>query len=152
MAPGHGFLTALSRTAGTVGACLLLAACIVLPLPQGDGVVSEGREVAATSMGAIVPGRTSRNDAIAMLGDPEAVWEEQRVLVYAWDRVNMKLLWVVAGGMRAAGGIVDVPTHHLLLVQFDAHDVVTRMEWCTRPLHEGFGTFLRGWADGRSCR
>ncbi|WP_291298286.1 hypothetical protein [Elioraea sp.] len=130
---------------------MLLAACIVIPLPQGEGVVSEGREIAPGDAGTIALGRMSRPELVAALGEPAAIWEERRVLIYAWDRVQLKLLWIIAGGMRAAGGIVDVPTHHLLLVQLDDHDVVTRAERCTRPMHEGFGDFLRTWADGRRC-
>jgi hypothetical protein len=53
--------------------------------------------------------------------------------------------------MRAAGGIIDVPTHYLLLIAVDHQGRVARAERCVRPAYEGFGDFLRAWADGRHC-
>jgi hypothetical protein len=141
----------LGALALAAAAVATLPACVVVPLPQGDGVVIEGREVAPVDAATIALGAMLRADLVAMLGEPAAIWEERRVLVYAWDRVHLKLLWIIAGGMRAAGGIVDVPTHYLLLVQLDERDVVTRTERCIRPMQETFGHFLRAWADGRPC-
>jgi hypothetical protein len=129
----------------------LLSACVVVPLPQGEGVVTEGREIAAGTPQEAALARMSRADLVAALGEPAAIWEERRVFVYAWDRVHLKLLVIIAGGMRAAGGILDVPTHYLLLVQLDDDDRVTRAERCVRPPHQGFGEFLRAWADGMQC-
>lgn len=53
--------------------------------------------------------------------------------------------------MRAAGGIIDVPTHYLLLVAVDDQGRVACAERCVRPAYEGFCDFLRAWADGRHC-
>jgi hypothetical protein len=132
-------------------AVAILPGCIVVPLPQGEGVVTEGREVPREPTSAIQIGRMSRAELIASLGEPAAIWEERRILVYAWDRVHTKVLWILAGGLRAAGGLIDVPTHYLLLVQLDDDDHVSRAERCVRPLSVGFGAFLREWADGKAC-
>lgn len=139
----------VSMLLGVLG--LGLAGCVVLPLPQGNGPVTEGREVAAERSATIEIGRTGRAEAIERLGEPSAAWNERRILVYAWDRVHWKLLVILAGPTTAAGGIFDLPTHYLLLVQFDANDRVSRVERCERPGLTGFGDFLRGWADGKSC-
>ena len=133
-----------------VALAMALPGCVV-PLPQGDGAVTEGREIiGAETLGAGLAG-TPRDVLVTRLGEPYAIWEERGILVYAWDRVHLKLLWIIAGGMRAAGGIVDVPTHYVLLVALDDQGRVARAERCVRPLHEGFGDFLRAWADGRRC-
>ncbi|MCU0888700.1 MAG: hypothetical protein MUC64_11935 [Rubritepida sp.] len=142
----HGFLRGFGVTL-----CLLALPGCIIPLPQGEGEVTEGREIsdAATLAAALVG--TERAVLIARLGEPQAIWEERSILVYAWDRVHLKLLWIIAGGLRAAGGIIDVPTHYLLLVALDDQGRVARAERCVRPLNEGFGDFLRAWADGRRC-
>lgn len=127
-----------------------LAGCVI-PLPQGEGEVTEGREIAGAEALADGLAGTSREVLLAQLGEPYAVWEERGILVYAWDRVHLKLLWIIAGYMTASAGIIDVPTHYLLLVALDDEGRVARAERCVRPLHEGFGAFLRTWADGKRC-
>lgn len=132
-------------------AVLLVSGCVVIPLPQGEGEVTEGREITgAEGLAARLAG-TPRDVLVTTLGEPQAIWEERGILVYAWDRVHLKLLWIIAGGMRAAGGTLDVPTHYVLLVALDDQGRVVRAERCVRPMHEGFGDFLRAWADGRRC-
>jgi hypothetical protein len=131
-------------------ALLVLPGCVI-PLPQGEGEVTEGREITGAEELAARLAGTPRDVLATTLGEPQAIWEERGILVYAWDRVHLKLLWIIAGGMRAAGGIVDVPTHYVLLVALDDQGRVARAERCVRPLHEGFGEFLRAWADGKRC-
>ncbi len=130
---------------------LALAGCIALPIPAGEGSVTEGREITAGQSAAIAPGGTTRAALLAGLGEPQAVWEERNILVYAWDRVHLRVLWVLAGHLAAAAGVVDVPTHYLLLVELDEAGIVRRAERCIRPLYEEFGAFLRAWAEGRRC-
>ncbi len=144
-------LRSTPRLAVALGLAACLAGCLVVPLPMGEGEVTEGREVPVepANLSALL-GR-SKAEVLALLGEPGAVWDERRVLVYAWDRIHLKLLWIVAGGYRAAGGIIDVPTHYLLLIETGDDGAVTRAERCVRPMAQRFGVFLREWADGRRC-
>ena len=133
-------------------AAATLAGCVVLPIPQGEGEVTEGREIAAERSATVhVPG-ASRAEVLESLGEPAAIWLDRRVFVYAWDRVHWKVLWFAAAPYAAAGGLVDLPTHYALLIQFDATGHVLRAERCVRPSLTEFGTFLTEWADGRPCR
>lgn len=139
------------RAAQAALAVLALAGCVMLPLPQGNGPVTEGREIAAERSATIELGRTTRPEVLERLGEPTATWEARRLFVYAWDRVHWKLLVILAGPATAAGGIFDLPTHYMLLVQFDADGRVSRAERCERPGLTRFGAFLREWADGKRC-
>jgi len=130
---------------------LALAGCVMLPLPQDNGAITEGREIAAERSATLELGRTTRPEVLERLGEPSAIWEERRLLVYAWDRVHWKLLVILAARTGAAGGIFDLPTHYMLLVQFDADGRVSRAERCERPGLTRFGAFLREWADGKRC-
>ena len=138
-----------SMTAGLAG--LALGGCVALPIPLGEGRLAEGREISPEQSATIDPGGTSRAALLASLGEPQAVWEERRILVYAWDRVHWQVLVVLAGYLTAAATVVDVPTHYLLLVALDDRGIVRRAERCVRPPTEQFGSFLRAWADGRHC-
>lgn len=138
-------------TATLTALAALLTGCIALPIPMGEGRVTEGREITRDQSAVIEIGGTSRETLLARLGDPEAVWEECGILVYAWDRVHLRILWVLAGPATAAAGLLDVPTHYLLLIQLDEAGRARRAERCVRPLTESFGDFLRDWADGRPC-
>ncbi len=142
---------AVFASAGCGLAATVLAGCIALPIPLGEGRVTQGREIGPEQSAVVAIGGTSRDVLLARLGEPQAVWEERNILVYAWDRVHMAVLVLIAGPVTAAGALFDVPTHQLLLVQLDEAGVVRRAERCVRPLHEGFGHFLRAWADGRPC-
>jgi hypothetical protein len=135
-----------------LAAAVSLSGCLVVPLPQGEGELTEGREILPEQSGIITVGSMTREELVAALGEPQAAWAERRIIVYAWDRVHLKLLWIVAGYLTATGGIVDVPTHYLLLVAFDEQDRVRRAERCQRPVTTSFGAFLRAWADGAPCR
>lgn len=125
--------------------------CGTVSLPLGKGEVTEGREITAESAGAIEIGRTSRDDLLLRLGEPAAIWADQRIFVYAWDRVSWKFLWVSGDGDSGGVGLADAPRHHMLLIQFDMADRVSRAERCVRPAQIGYGAFLREWANGQAC-
>ena len=144
-------LGALRCGALAVAMAIPLSGCVVIPLPQGEGEVTEGREVPEARSTIIEPGRVMRTALLAHLGEPQAIWDERHIVIYAWDRVHLKLLWILAGGMRAAAGVIDVPTHYMLLVQFDEKGMVSRAERCVRPAMASYGAFLREWADGKRC-
>ncbi len=125
---------------------LPLSGCVVLPIPLGEGHVSAGREASPESQGTLLLGATTRGEVLARLGEPTAVWDDAGIVVYDWDRVRWKLLWVVGGGGRGAFGATDLPAHHMLLLQFDASGTLQRAEHAERPPGVTYGAFLRNWA------
>ena len=133
------------RRAAAVVPLLLLAACVVIPIPLGEGHVSEGRELPPALLAAIRPGLTTCAEATATLGEPAAIWEEQDVLVWQWDRVRWMLFWAAGGYGGGAAGLADLPDHHMVLAQGAPDGVVRRLTHAERPLGEGYGDFLRRW-------
>lgn len=129
---------------------LALAGCLAVPVPLGEGYVSAGREVTDRQQARLAPGSTTRAEVLAVLGEPSATWDEEGIVVYDWDRVRMVVLWVLAGAGRAAGGVLELPEHHLLLLRFDAAGVLRRIEHAARPPGVSYGDVLRGWA-GRTA-
>jgi len=125
---------------------LPLSACVVLPVPLGEGHISAGREVSQESQGTLLVGATTRAEVLVRLGEPSAVWDDAGVVVYDWDRVQWLLVWVVGGAGRGAIGGMELPVHHMLLLQFDAAGILQRAEHAERPPGVGYGAFLRSWA------
>ena len=76
---------------------------------------------------AIKPGVTTREEVIARLGEPNTIWEEQRVLAYT-----------------------DFPADRMLLVQLDEAGRVARAERVERPSRTSYGDFVSGWAKGEA--
>ena len=124
---------------------LVLSSCIVLPIPR-DQV--EGHPVTADPKVVLHAGITTRDEVIARLGQPTAIWEEKRIFAYSWDQVKWAMLWLVGAYSGMAGGVVDLPTHHMLLIQFDENDRVKRVGQVDRPNSEAYGKFLVDWANG----
>lgn len=123
-----------------------LAGCIAVPIPLGEGHVSAGREVTGAAQATLAPGRTGRAEVLAALGEPSATWDEAGVLVYDWDRVRWIVLWLVGGPGGGAGGVLELPEHHMLLLQFGPDGVLRRTEHARRPDGVSYGAFLRRWA------
>lgn len=131
-------LTAL-LVLGSLGAC-------VIPYPQ-DHVI--GRAVTVDPL-TIKVGETTREDVLQRLGDPDAIWTEERVFAYSWVHVSMGVVVIIAGaggpGFVWAGDAGG--SRELLLVQFDQGDVVRRVDRTQKPSGVGMGEFLRAWAKG----
>lgn len=125
---------------------LLLAGCIVLPIPLGEGYVSAGREPPPGAEARFTLGTTTRTEVIASLGEPSATWDEAGVIVYDWDRVRWVVLWLIGGRGGAAAGAFELPDHHMLILRFDQAGILRRAEHALRPEGTSYGTFLRQWA------
>ena len=84
-----------------VGAAILmtlaisLTSCLVIPTPWTKGRY-ELREI------ELVPGESTRDDVVRELGEPDVIWETERVFVYEWQRLRGVMLWGIASG-RSSG-------------------------------------------------
>jgi hypothetical protein len=121
-----------------------LSACIAVPIPQ-DHV--HGR-VAAVDPLTIKAGETTREDILLRMGDPDVILVDERVFAYEWDHVKWGVLWFIGGQGGGTGGVIEVPTHEMFLVQFDGNSRVRRADHAVRPKDAALGEFLRAWAKG----
>ncbi len=118
------------------------SACI--PFPRHE--VVSGSEISVEEVLFIEPGITTKRQVLERLGAPSVIWEDQRVLVYNWDVVE----WQAYGIPLVIGQelpILDIPIQHLLLLQFDETERVTKIERTTRPFRHSYGEFLREWVS-----
>jgi hypothetical protein len=97
----------------------LLQGCLYLPntaepVVAGRGKISEGRTA------FLKPSETVREEVLFLLGEPDLVLWEQRILVYRW-RVELGLLLFGNQGHT-------VEREHLLMLEFDDRGRLVRFE------------------------
>jgi hypothetical protein len=127
-----------------VAACL--GACIAVPIPQDH---FHGR-VAAVDPLTIKPGETTQEDVLLRMGDPDAILVDERVFAYQWDHVKWGVLWIIGTQGGGTGGVIEVPTHEMFLVQFDGTGHVRHADHAIRPRDVPWGEFLKKWSAGEA--
>ena len=109
--------------------------------------LSNSRQVDAEALKAfLVPGATTRPEIIARISAPSRVWEERRVLVFSWEVVDFAL----TVGAPMPRHVNESWGDHLLLIALDEDGAVKRYERAERPSTQGYGEFLRNFAEGES--
>jgi hypothetical protein len=96
----------------------------------------------------IKPGETTQEDILLRMGDPDAILVEERVFAYEWEHVKWGVLWIIGTQGGGAGGVIEVPTHEMFLVQFDGNSRVRRADHAVRPRDVPWGEFLKKWSAG----
>jgi len=111
---------------GLLALCLLLYACVVVPVPLGESHGPISSEIVAE----LVPGKSTRADVLTKVGEPDYEFLRQRWWVLKETRRSAGIgLIVVAGGPGGAGaGYEDLrkSVDVYLLIEFDAADHVAR--------------------------
>jgi len=115
-----------------------LVACIILPVPVDH---TRGRAVDPKT---IAVGVTTKDEVFARVGEPDAIWEDERIVVYGWEHAN----WLFAALFPNDAGAAYRYSDQLLFVQFDETGRAARADWVERPKEVSFGTLVRNWAKG----
>lgn len=131
------------------GVGLCVTGCLVVPISASGKQTLAGRRVDSDRVIRLEAGRTTRAQVIAELGPPDVIWEDRRVLAYDWHVKRGEIFWMIAGGNSATGGIIDIPQHQVLLMQFDEADVLQRLGQTIRRGGEEFGDHLLEWEERR---
>jgi hypothetical protein len=107
---------------------VLLTGCIVIPV---DFYSFGSRHNLTEQTGAgLHPGRTTKEEVLLLLGEPDYVSEDGQCYGYAWKKTRL-----IMTGIGGGGGFVE--RRYLLQVSFDATDYVSDVgvakEWTTNP-------------------
>jgi len=119
----------------------------MLPIPTGENKVLAGTPVTAEQLAFLERGPTSQNTVLQQLGNPNVIWEDEKLFVYFWDVRQGVLFWAV---YASGAGMTDIPKHYLLLIQFDDEERVKRFERTTRPPLKHLIDFLADWVKNTS--
>lgn len=110
-----------ARTAAAVALLLLLGGCISLYIPPFGSIKAE-------RLGEIKVGSTTRQEVVALLGEPGDLKHEN---FSVYDLYSSKGFLVFLGALPRAGFFVGVPLdtrQYRVLLEFDADSVVKRFE------------------------
>lgn len=91
----------------------LQTGCLIWPFPTGDMLAGRGR-ITPQYVSSLQVGRSTREDVLLHLGEPDEVVDGGRTLVYRWTEVRG---FLAAGGY---GGAVAIPFsgHRALRLEF----------------------------------
>ena len=111
-----------------LGLCVVLSVigtgCLPVPVPftwYGQQSRTNVDEAAAK---VIIPGQTTKEEVVLMLGGPDEVSPDGRSLIYRWAKVKFLLIQAVAPPL----GIPKVEKQYQLLITFDENGVVMQRE------------------------
>ena len=119
---------------------IALTGC-AMPLPVNNEGINDEQLL------AIELGETHREEVVAILGEPDIIWETERVLVYK-ERPAIRLLWIIPAGYTAAIGMSDLGDD-VVIVQFDATNRARRLQRRSGVIN---GDFLRRWVSEQRQR
>ncbi len=111
-----------------VAALPALHACMALPVPFSQQREVEGQEVSRLAALRLSPGRTTRSEVVALLGEPSVQWDAERVLVYDWAARESRTV-LVSNQQQPLGfdQVHDGTKAHQVALQFDVHDRLLRV-------------------------
>ncbi len=123
-----------------ISAASIMTACgVVVPLPRLDSP-----RIADEQLVPIEMGKTTPAEVEAVLGEPDIIWETERIWVYE-EGPSGHILWVAGGGYTAGGGLIDLG-EDIVIMRFDEEGRVGRLDRRTGPLlRKNYGDFLRTW-------
>ena len=96
-----------------------MTGCLIIPTPHGDSGYAR-TNVNQHVREQFMPGKTTRQDVIMALGEPDAVSWDEHQLAYRSEKVVA--LWVLAVGAPEAGGAATGGTiykNHFYVFEFD---------------------------------
>ena len=95
--------TALVTMLAVVALMFGATGCLVIPTPHSDSGYAR-TNVNQHAQEQFVPGKTTREDVIVALGEPDAVSMDEHHLAYRSEKVVA--LWIVGGGYSTTGGTI----------------------------------------------
>ncbi len=138
---------------------LLLSGCAIIPVPTAEhnfcrvvwaancqDFATRG-EITDQTLEFMCPGTTTREETVLNLGGPDLVWHDETIFAYHWFMVGGYVFWAWSFGVPGSGGGSSGAwfKEYVLLVEFDAHNVVKRCVVKPGPIGSGF---IEEWVGG----
>ena len=98
--------------------------CLIWPFPTGSILAGRGR-VRQEDQSAFVVGKTTREDVLLRLGEPDEVLHGGTVFIYQWTEDA----GFFAMGAHGSAVAIPFPSHHLLRLAFDAEARLVRLDF-----------------------
>jgi hypothetical protein len=98
--------------------------CLIWPFPTGSILAGRGR-VRQEDQTALVIGRTTREEVLLRLGEPDEVLHGGRVFIYRWTQ-DAGFFAMGGGGSAVA---IPFPSHRMLRLAFDSEARLARLDF-----------------------
>ena len=133
----------------------LLTGCVaVVPVPPSHHQPTYGKVITREMVCFIVPGRTTRGEVVAHLGDHYRDSPRLPVLAYAWEKPACGLMWWIVlagpGGAGAGGGHSEASDWRAFFVKFDAQGRVADTKFASLSGRRSLDEQMEDWAVGKT--
>ena len=122
---------------------LTLSGCITIPTPENK--VLSGEKVTNLQLVFVKQGMTTKSEITDQLGPPDIFLIDKNIFAYDWQTRQAIMIWAIGGPYQASVGAADIPKNYVLLIRFDAEDIVQNYEITTRSLFVSYGDHLIRW-------
>jgi hypothetical protein len=139
------------RLAGSAGLAIsllvLLTGCVGIVLPVPSDGNTYGKVITREQVSFIVPGKTTREEVIARLGDQFRASPRLPALAYSWEKPAIGWTWGIAGlEGGAAGAYVEGSHWRALFVRFDERERVVSIRFVSLSGRKSLDERLENWA------
>ena len=138
------------RLAGSAGLAIsllvLLTGCVGIVLPVPSDGNTYGKVITREQASFIVPGKTTKEEVIARLGDQFRASPHLPALAYSWERPAIGWVWgfcVMEGG---AGGRVERSHWQALFMRFDDRERAVSTKFVSLSGRKSLDERLEDWA------
>lgn len=123
-------LAALATLFGVVA--WLGSGCVVLPIPTNRLGDHSRQDIPLEVRNELVAGRTTREEVLLRLGEPDEWSGDQKQYRYHWERVKWDIFWAVGGQGSAICGDIPINKNYDLTISFDPADMIAERRFTER--------------------
>ena len=110
-----------------MGVIIMLAGCYAIPIPTAEHGILEGRvHLTEKAYQSLEPGKTTFNDVIWLLGDPDVLSRDHSKAIYIWTTIAGYVEWAVY--LAQESGTEQVDKKNFLLLEFDPGGILQNID------------------------
>ena len=124
----------------------LLTGCVGIVFPVPSDGTTHGKVMTREQVSFIVPGKTTREDVIARLGDQFRSSPRLPALAYSWEKPATGWGWGIGAEAGGAGGHVERSLWRAFFVRFDDSERVVSVKFVSLSGRKSLDEELENWA------
>ena len=124
----------------------LLTGCVGIVFPVPSDGRTNGKVMTREQASFIVPGKTTRAEVIARLGEQFRASPRLPALAYSWEKPAIGWGWVIGAEAGGAGGHVERSHWRAFFVRFDDRERVVSIQFVSLSGRKSIDEELENWA------
>ena len=118
----------------------LMAGCVFIPTPE-HGLLSGRGAINEEDMVLLEVGQTTREQVLLRFGEPAAILDDERTLIYYWRVLRGYIVALASVGMN----VWPIGKDYLFLMEFDDKGILKRFERTSLGLMESVAERVDQW-------